>query len=462
MKEQLQALMKALEAGSYNAAPGTLTQGAALQKENLSPIMQNVTFTEKHLKLQKELDVVSCKQTLYQFDRQLGYGQFGQSAQYEGAIGEEQTSDFVRAVVPMAYYSTTRRVSIAANSVDTVDGVKAEERAAKDAAILLAGDIEFDCFRGRADFSNAGVFDGNPLAAADMPNMVGVDQQIRQSDGQLSTQDLMFSEFGSGQSVVLSANGNLSQTLIEDMSVRAALNLSDADKLFVDPVAASNYNKIAFAKERIVLGGSAQEASGAQLRKQWTSGTPVELIQAQFLRAKFLPQARPSAAAPAAPAAPTPSATAAGAVIPAGTYAYYVTAQSIRGEGLPSASASQAVSAGDKVVLSIPATAQALFFNVYRSDAGGSAASAKFIGRVKAALSGATSFTDLGNRSPASTSGYLMDAKTWEMPELHAYSNLKLAVTALNLPEAYFRFCAIAGLQPRKNVIAANIKGTIS
>jgi hypothetical protein len=61
----------------------------------------------------------------------------------------------VRAVVPMAYYSTTRRVTVAANMIGAFDGVKAEDRAAADAAMKLAGDIEFDCFRGQADFSNA-------------------------------------------------------------------------------------------------------------------------------------------------------------------------------------------------------------------------------------------------------------------------------------------------------------------
>jgi len=119
--------------------------------------MQVVTFDESHIKLQKMVKVESCKSTLAQFDRQLSYGIFGGSAQLEGAIGQEETSDFVRVTVPMAFYSHTRRVTIVANMVATVDGVKAEERAAADAAKKIAGDIEFDLFRGLADFSNAGV-----------------------------------------------------------------------------------------------------------------------------------------------------------------------------------------------------------------------------------------------------------------------------------------------------------------
>ena len=151
--EQLQSLVKALEAGGYNAAPSQLVQGSSLQVEDLSPVMNNVTFDDSHIKLQKMLKVESCKSTLAQFDRQLSYGVFGGSAQMEGAVGQEETSDYVRIVVPMCYYSHTRRVTVVANMVSTVDGKKAEERAAADAAKKLAGDIEFDLFRGKGEMA---------------------------------------------------------------------------------------------------------------------------------------------------------------------------------------------------------------------------------------------------------------------------------------------------------------------
>jgi len=174
--DNIASLVKALEAGSYNAAPGSLVQGSALQVEDLSAVMHLTTFENKHLKLAKMLGSESCKSTLAQFDRQLSYGQFGGSAQLEGNVGQEQTSDFVRIVVPMCFYSHTRRVTLASTMVGTLDGKKSDERAAQDAALKVAADIEFDCFRGRADFSNAGVFDGNPAAMpGTMPNIIGAD-----------------------------------------------------------------------------------------------------------------------------------------------------------------------------------------------------------------------------------------------------------------------------------------------
>lgn len=461
MIEQLQSLMKALEAGSYNAAPGQLAQGAALMVEDLSPVMQNVTFDDSHIKLQKMLPSKDVKSQLHQFNRQLDYGIFGGSAQFEGGIGEEDTSNYVRAVVPMAYYSTTRRVTVAANLIGAFDGVKAEDRAASDAAMKLAGDIEFDLFRGQSDFSNAGVFDGNPLAVAKVPNMIGVDQQVRQSDAQSNTQDLMFAEFGSDQTVVLSAGGTLTQSIIEDSSVRSAMNMGAADRLVLDPISLSAYNKIAHAKERIMLAGSAQEATGAHLRTQWTSAAVVSLEASRFLSGKTRP-ARSRAGSPVAPAIVTADAGAAGSLLAAATYNYYVTSVSMRGESAPSTASAQAVAtAGNAVTVTITAAAGAQYYNVYRSEAGGSAASAKFVGRI-AQGAGNPVFRDLGNRQPGSVTGFLIQGNTMGIAQLAPYSKLKLAVNDLSLPEAHFRFLSLAMYQPRKNVLIENITGQLS
>ena len=460
MVEQLNDLMKALEAGQYNAAPESLVQGSALQVEDLSPVMENVTFDDMHIKLQKMLKIQDAKSTLIQFNRQLDYGIFGGSAQHEGGIGEEDTSSYARAVVPMAYYSTVRRVTVAANMIGAFDGRKAEDRASDDAAMKLAGDIEFDLFRGHADFSNAGVFDGNPLAAAAIPNMRGVDAQIRESDAISNTQDLMFAEYGSDQSVIVSVNGTLTQSFIEDAAVKSAMQHGSADKLCLDPISLSQYNKIAHAKERIMLAGSAQEATGAHLRTQWTSSALVQMEASRFLSGKTRP-ARARAGSPAAPSATAAAANNAASVLPAGAYVYYVTAVNERGESVKSADISQAATAGQAITLTITNVAGAKYYNVYRSEDGGSAASAKFIGRVKDSGAASTSFVDLGNREPGSITGFLIQGNTMGMHQLSAYSKLKLAVNDLSLPEAHFRFLCLAVKQPRKNVLLENISGQL-
>jgi hypothetical protein len=466
--EAIQSLTKALEAGGYNAAPSSLLQGAALQVEDLSPVMELVTFDDSHLKLAKMIKVESCKSTLAQFDRQLSYGIFGGSAQLEGNIGQEETSDFVRITVPMCFYSHTRRVTLAATLVDTVDGKKADERAAADAAKKLAADIEFDSFRGRADFSNAGVFDGNPLLVPLMPNMFGLDIQIRQSDAQRNAHDLMLGEYGSDDSVVIYGGGALTQDNVEDAATRSAMNLGNAEKLVVDPKVLSSYNKLAYGKERIVLAGSPQESTGADLRSQWTSQGTVKVEASRFLSGKTRPQQARSRGplAPASIDAASASSTVSGVVtafVAGEAYYYFATAANEVGESVACAARQISVtSSGDQinVLVNHPASGTVRYFNLYRSPAGGTAASAKFIGRViLTAGASQTTFVDLGNKSPGFVTGYLLQGDTMVMKELSPYSRLKLAVTDLSTPEAHFRFCSLAVTQPRKNVLIDNLRG---
>lgn len=456
----LESLVKTLEAGSYNAAPSMLQQGSALQMEDLSPVMQSVTFDDSHIKLQKLFNVKKAKSILVQYNRKLSYGRKGGSAQREGAVGDVKVGDYVRVVVPMCYYSHIRRVTLPANMIETFDGIKAEDREADNAAMDLAADIEFDAFKGKADFSNAGVFDGNMLVIPELPNMLGVDCHIRQSDALLNTQDLMFYAYGSNKSVVLAKNGSLDQPVIEDAALRSRMNHGKAEFLLVDPEVLSGYNKSialgtgANSIQRIVLAGSAQDASGADLRRQWVSNGTVSLEDSRFLSGKTSPD-RPNIGSPAAPAITTqPAASGSGASIPAGSYVYLVTAENERGESYSLTSSSVTVAAGEQVALVITAQAGVTHFNLYR---GTSAANARYIGRVMQAASGNTTFTDLGNKIPGFVTGYLIQKDTWGFHELAPYSRLKLAISDLSIPEAHFRFLTLAGYQPRKNVIIDNL-----
>ena len=463
--ETVQDLVKALEAGSYGAAPQTLVQGSALQIESLDTMMHNVCFEDKALKLQKVVGVEGAKTTTVQFNRELSYGRLGGSAHLEGNVGPEKTGDYVRVTVPMCFYSHTRRVTLASTMVDTVDGKKSDERQAVAAAKTIAADIEFDLFRGCDDFSNAGVFDGHIAALPSvMANMRGVGLQIRQSDSQRNAKDLMFGAFGSDDSVVLASSATLTQDLIEDSHVRSVMNHGQADVLYVDPKVLANYNKITFGKERIILAGAPQPSTGADLKRQAVSGGEVSIESSRFLSGRTGPDAV-SPESPAAPAsvsaasvtdAASPTQFVAGQV-----YKYFVATGNEMGHSRLSAEASATVAANQDVIdvtITHPSSGVARWFDVYRTPAGGAAASAKYIGRVAISGSSSTVFRDLGNKQPGFVTGFLLQADTMEMKELAPYSRLKLAQTDLSVPEAHFRFCTLAVYQPRKNVILDNLR----
>ncbi len=420
LQKTLEQLIKTLEAGQYNVAPSQLVQGSALQIEDLSPVMHNVTWDDSHIKLQKMFKVQKSRTLLVQFNRQLSYGRFGGSAQREGAVGDVDVGDYIRATVPMAFYSHTRRVTLAADMVETLDSKKGSDREAENAAMKLAGDIEFDAFKGKADFSNAGIFDGNPSAMAKMPNMLGLDSQVRQSDILANTQDLMFAAWGSNQSVVFQSSGNLQQTDIQDLYTRSRMNMGKADRLIVDPIVLANFNKTTAmsgssgtVEQRIVLAGSAQDVAGADLRRQFVSGGTVSIEDSRFLSAKTSPDpariGSPSAVQ-AGNIAIAEVADANGPFASGDALTYLVTPQNERGEGQPTVK-SITMSAQGYVTLTVTDTdPEVLAYNVYR---GASAADAKYIGRVKKSGTGTTVFVDLDNRRPGFVTGYLIQSDTF-------------------------------------------------
>lgn len=122
--------------------------------------------------------------------------------------------------------------------------------------------------------------------------------------------------------------------------------------------------------------------------------------------------------------------------------------------------ASQAVTLGEQVNLVIPAVSGAAWFNVYRSEAGGNAYSAKFIGRIKATAAGAT-FVDLGNFAPGSVTAMLLEKKTFSLFQLAPLTRLKLPQAALTIPTATYRFVTLAAHEPKKNAMMTNVKGQL-
>lgn len=479
--EQLQSLAKAMEGGQQGGAPGYQVQGSALAVEDLSPVIQNVCWGSEHIKLQKLLSKKSCKSTMYQFDRQLDYGQFGGSAQLEGAVGQEEVSSIVRVHVPMCYYSHLRRTTLVANMVETVDGKKAEDRAAEDAAKKIAGDSEFDIFRGCSDFSNAGVFDGNPLALGEMPNMQSTELQIRMSDAQMTTKDLMMQEYGGNGSVIIAGGGVLTQAMVEDAYTRSLMNSGEAKNLYVDPLVKSAYNKALIATsgaapQRIVLSGSAQTVSGADLARQFVSEGEVKIETSRFLSGKTT-WGRTRSTAPGAPSISAGgttdySSTVAGSLA-AGTYRYIVTACNAAGESAPFGLGGDtagihkitlgAGSGSVRIAINAPSVGVAKWFNVYRTAVGGStlAASYRFIGRVAATSAGAGVFIDLGNKLPGFVTGQMIQTDTMEIRELSPFAKKRLAETDLSSVDAFFNFHALCLLQPRKNVLIDSLQGSL-
>jgi hypothetical protein len=315
--------------------------------------------------------------------------------------------------------------------------------------------MEFDMFRGKGDFSNAGVFDGNAGALAELPNILGVDAQVRMSDVEPNAQDQMFSEYGGDESVVVNVGGPMTQDAIEDSHTKSIVHHGEAEELLLSPTVLATYNKISFGKERIMLAGSPQDATSADLKRQWVSGGTVKLTQSIFLMGKTSP-AKARKTSPSAPTAAS-AAVAGTTSLVAGSYTYFVTSANEHGESIVSAPVVQAVAAADQVNLTITSPGNVKYYNVYRTSANAPAGSAKFIGRVADSGGLTTVFVDLGNKKPGFSTGFLVERGTMKIMELCPYSSKTLAVTDMSTPKAYYRFATLAVPQPRKNSLLDNM-----
>lgn len=462
LKINQEDLLKALEAGGINVAPGALVQGGALQSRDLSEVMQIATFNDSKIKMQKLLDVTPHKSTLVEFTRQLDYGQIGGSATFEGQTGADETSTYNKYVVPMAYYAHTRRYTLPSELVNTFDGMKPESRVEKDAAMKLAGDIEFHIFRGKADYSNAGAFDGNPLAGNPYEaGIEGIDVQVRQSDFNEEATDLYLSEYGGDVSVVFDQEGStLTQDVVEDIFSRAQLTNGDIDSLHLDPIAHAGYNKISHVKERIVLAGSPQSATGASLREQFVADGVIKVSSNRFLAAKTSVPARSRAGAPAAPSFVAAQAGSTTSFLAPEVYQYAVSAANDVGESQLSAVTGVTIAVnGNQVNLTITpvASADVKWFNVYRSLAGETRV--YFIGRVANSRAATTVFNDLNAKRPNATTGFAVTNMSMHLKELAPFSSKDLAITDLSTPKVFYRFVQLAVPLPRFNFLVDNITG---
>jgi hypothetical protein len=237
-----------------------------------------------------------------------------------------------------------------------------------------------------------------------------------------------------------------------------------ADKLMLDPSSLSAYNKISQAKERIVLAGSPQEATGSHLRTQWTSSGAITMEMSQYLRKQISPINQQIVGAPSQPSLSSADGGAAGSLLQAATYTYAVAAVNAFGEGPLSASSSVTPAlAGNKVTLTIGAVAGALYYRVYRTAANVAATVAPgvlFIGNIAAGPSGA-SFTDLGNLSPGALTGFLIQKDTMHLGELSGFKKLQLGISQLSINNAYYRWTTLAVEGPRKNAIIENLQGQL-
>lgn len=459
-------LSKAISAGtSYDSAPGTRTQGGALQVESLDRSLKSVTYEMKNIKLWPIIAKDQAFNTIEEYNRTDAFGDQGKGFIAEGALPRSEDASYSRQTQRVRFIGVTRELTHVYTLVRNAHG-DAIAREVRNGTMRILEIVERNLFDGRGHYSNAGKFDGADASILDGDlAWEGLDKQIRRGDTDSTAIASAFTGYGASESVIQDLRGSvLDEDELEDGSRIVGDNFGAANLLMMGTKAHSDLARQFYPKERVNNMGVSNGKAGFVLNTFVASMGEFALMSDVFLRPKRgLPA--PLADAPAAPAQPSAPAPANNAdskfvAADAGDYFYKSTAINASGEGAGSvSSAAIAVISGDAVVLTVPASAGAIAYAVYRSVKG-SDSNHEFIGYVApATVGGAATMTDLNHKLAGHSQAYLMtnDAEVMMFKQLAPLVKLDLAIIATAYRWAQLLYGTPIVAAPRKCLLFSNI-----
>lgn len=414
--DQLDGLLKSLNAGDYNVAPNTLTQGGALAMESLDSSLKAVTFEMKNLKLWPRIAKEKAYNVFEEYNRQTSYGESSNGGFFDANAGttpNESTSGYNRQGQYVKYMGSTRIVALPLTMIRPAHG-PIIAREIKNGTVDLLGKMERNLFEANGYFqSSTGTFTG---AAGDVntnpAKYNGLEQQIRNGNFDSTAQYTGWEAYGGTASTIKDLAGvSPDEDAIEDVAANVLINNGSPDTMMVDPLTHRDLSKIFYPKERIPSMGVSNGQAGFVLNKFMTSAGELNLVSDIFLRPKYTPLTVAQTGAPATPVVSGTTTEVDATAELSGTFYYRVSAFNDAGESLATAEASQAVTVGNRAKITIAAgTAGAKYYACFRSSVSGSGW--KFIGYVKDTnTSGGAGaiFRDAGHKVPGAPTGFLLD-----------------------------------------------------
>ncbi len=464
---EVDELNKALSAGAgYSGAPTALTGGGALQVESLDASLKSVTYEMKNIKLWPMISKDQAYNTIEEYNRIDAYGDQGKGFIAEGALPRSEDSSYTRQVQRVRFIGVTRELTHVYTLVRNAHG-DAIAREIRNGTMRILEIVERALFDGHGWYSASGLFNGSDAALLPEADLAwdGLDKQIRKGNADASAQAKAFTGFGLQEDVIRDVRGVLDEDELEDGARIVSENFGQASVLMLDTKAHSDLARQFYPKERVNPMGVANGRAGFVLQSFVASAGEFVLVSDVFIRPK---RGAPAALAdaPAAPGALTVTNTGADAnskfdASSAASYSYRASAINAAGEGAQSAAhALVAVAAGEKLNVSIPATAGAIAYAVYRAPAG-STSDHEFIGFVApASVGGTAALVDLNHREPGLAQAYLLsnDAEVLRFKQLAPLMKMDLAIVATAYRWMQLLYGTPIVYAPRKNLIYMNIR----
>lgn len=462
--EEIEALNKAITAGYGGAGkPTDLTYGGVIQTESLESTLKSVTFDMKNLKMWPAVSVDKAYNLFEQYNRLIAYGSDSQPYMGEGGAPQEEDSTYIRDGQKIVFFGTRRKVSHQMTLVRTTVGDVVAKQA-QEGTMHLLKHIERELYWGHAHFTDA--LGGQSGSTADLPTnsiaMNGLLQQLKKGDDDAQQRSGDFEGYGDNQSIAEDLGGAvLSQDDIENLAVVALENFGMPDQLHLEPIALSAFVRQFYPQFRSQPGLSGQTV-GYDVNQITTTAGKVQLKPNLFLRPRA--KARPKGVNSKAPSIAGLSIAGVAAADPAskiapGAYVYKTTLVNDHGESAPMTSAAVSPTAGQKVTITITGALPAgtKYMRVYRTQAGGAADSAKFIGNYKASLGAA--MVDIGVKEPGLGEAFLLDmrAECMRFKQLSPLSKINFAIVTTALEFAVVLYGALFVYTPRFNAFFENV-----
>jgi hypothetical protein len=479
---QAEELLKTLQVGhGYLGAPQNLVGGGALGAESIDGTLKSVTYDATNLVMWPSIPQDRAYSLVEQYVRTNSYGDAGSPYIPESGSPSMNDSEYNRHAQKVVFFSTRRGVSLASTLVKQSFGGDKESIETQSGTLWMLERLERELYKGLADFSNAGSFDGSVAAIPTKLqnlNLAGAEVQIRSGDTDYSAQARAFDGFGGAQSVVSKMAGQImNEGTFEDLANVLVENFAHPSECHAEPKNLSDFIKQFYPKERVNTLGIADGRAGYIVKTMTTTAGDIALRANVFMRAKQAKKSQNDRAGVPSVAGSLVNNAAASVVfggaaldqaalaslLKAGElYQYEVTAVNEQGESSASLISTVVTIAvdGNGVTFKIgaPVAGNApTHFAVYRSNNTG-AGVRSFIGYV--AYAGATTkFTDLGNKVQGSGTAFMFDMR----PEVLVWKQLapllKINLAAISTAKEFLLWLAgtVIMAAPRKAGIIEGI-----
>jgi hypothetical protein len=481
--QKLEHLAKSFNAAGYQGLQNAGRTGmSALAKDQIDPILRNITMQESQFLITKNMPTVDAKQTVH-FYKVKTQAQSGLDlAGFENFMPQIDAAQYMTVAEVLKIYGTRQQIGYTAELVNEADGyiVDLEKEADENAALAMANAMERDCYVGGDMFIAAdGSVDAQAAAQLNGPirNARGIQANIREGDKSLRGIPGDFQAYGNNQSVVFDRKGGALERGFVDLVVTAVSNNMGAlAEAHCTAGQLRDYRATFLSVERAdisahyaVRGPDISNDHGKVGHTMDTIGGPVDFKPTIFKYLRQFPQPVISSQGQS-PGTPVVASLTAGSsdtgsgMLVGEVYSYRVQACNISGRSVASASQSVTVTnAGAYNELTITNSSEVEYYSVFRSAKESSAAPAgkeMLIGHIAKAPGASTIFRDNGKFIPGFTSILFLpkDKSHCQMIKLGALLNkLDLARLGLGTEKAYVSCWATLVTKPRSLALADNV-----